>query len=144
MSVLEECLIFVLAKAHQHVNGLARERLAPFGVTPAQYALLRTLWEHDGQSGAALCAQLRLDSASVTGLIDRLVQLGLVERRPDPADRRVSLVVLTSRGCELQEPLQASIAALNAELDATLSPANGLQLREQLRTLLAGTPPTTR
>ncbi|MCS6882821.1 MAG: MarR family transcriptional regulator [Oscillochloridaceae bacterium] len=144
MIALEECLIFLLAKAYQHVNSVARTRLESFGVTPTQYALLHVLWEHGPQSGAALGARLRLDSASITGLIDRLAHLGLVERSPDPTDRRESLVALTIRGAELQAPLQEAIAAFNAELDAILGAAESARLRALLRGLISAYPLPTR
>lgn len=140
MFALEECLIFLLAKAYQHVNSIARARLESFSVTPTQYALLHLLWERDVQSGTALGARLRLDSASITGLIDRLAHLGLVERRPDLADRRASLIALTDRGIELQAPLQEAITAFNAELDAIFGTADSAQLREQLRALVTAIP----
>src|SRR5579871_6148886 len=104
MKRIEGCISFLLGKAYQVVTQDARQRLVPYGVTPGQYALLKVLWEDDGQSGAALGERLRLDSASVTGLLDRIEKAGLVERRADPQDRRINLVYLTPSGAALAEP----------------------------------------
>src|ERR1035437_3216367 len=78
---IEDCISFLLGKAYQQVNQVAKRRLTPYGVTPVQFALLQVLWEQDGQSGADLGARLRLDAATITGVLDRLVHAGLIERR---------------------------------------------------------------
>src|SRR5690348_8011705 len=97
MERIEECISFLLGKAYQQVTQDAKQRLAPYGVTPIQYAVLKLLWGEDGQSGAALGERLRLDSATMTGVLDRLAKAGLVERRPDLRDRRINHVRLTAR-----------------------------------------------
>src|SRR5579863_10446915 len=81
MDQIEDCLSFYLGKAYQRVTQSAKQRLAPYGVTPAQYALLKALWDHDQQSGAELGERLLLDSATMTGLLDRLEYAGLIERK---------------------------------------------------------------
>ncbi len=133
MERIEDCMSFLLGKAYQQVTQDAKVRLAPYGVTPVQYALLKLLWEQDGQSGAALGERLRLDSATITGVLDRLARADLVERRPDPHDRRVNHVYLTPQGRALAEPLDREMDAMNAALLGQFSPADG----ERLRILLA-------
>jgi DNA-binding MarR family transcriptional regulator len=117
---LEDCISFLLAKAAQEVSRRAKEKLSPFGVSPAQYAVLKALWIEDGQSGAELGARLRLDSASITGIVDRLEASGLVERRSDSGDRRVHRLFPTARGLRLQGPLDAAMDELNAEVRRTI------------------------
>src|SRR5687767_7221490 len=95
MKHIEACVVFLLGKAYQHITAATKQRLAPYGITPVQFALLHVLWDQDGQSGAAVGERLQLDSATITGVIDRLVHAGLVERRPDPTDRRVNRIFLT-------------------------------------------------
>ncbi|HXR20532.1 MAG TPA: MarR family transcriptional regulator [Steroidobacteraceae bacterium] len=98
----------------------AREKLAAWSVTPPQYALLKVLWDRDGQSGAAIGSRLVIDSATITGVIDRLEEAGLLERRADDGDRRVHRLFLTARGQGLQEPLDAAMDQLNAEVRVEL------------------------
>jgi DNA-binding MarR family transcriptional regulator len=117
MDRLEDCISFLIGKAAQQITRRARDALAPHGVTPVQYAFLKVLWEQDGQSGAELGSRLVFDSATMTGIIDRLEAAGLVERRSDPGgDRRVNRVFLTRRARDLQKPLDAAADALNAEV----------------------------
>jgi DNA-binding MarR family transcriptional regulator len=67
------------------------------GLTVAQAQLLCTLTT--GPTGMAeLCATLGLERSSLTGLVDRAEHRGLVERQPDPTDRRAVRVILTQGG----------------------------------------------
>ncbi len=143
MEQIEDCLSFYLGKAYQRVTQSAKQRLAPYGVTPVQYALLKVLWERDDQSGAELGERLLLDSATMTGLLDRLEQAGLIERRAHATDRRVNRVVLTARGRDLQAPLDREMDQMNQDFLGELPPETAKLLRERL-TALAGWRPAKR
>ena len=132
MKQLEDCISFLLGKAYQQVNQAARQQLAPHGVTPIQYAVLAILWEQDGQSGAELGERLQLDSATVTGVLDRLGNAGLIERRPDDQDRRVSRIFLTPQAQALEAPLNRVADALNEEFFGRFSKKDADRLREML------------
>jgi len=131
----ENCISFLLGKAYQHVNQAAKQRLAPYGVTPVQFALLNLLWVEDGLSGADLGVRLQLDSATITGVLDRLAHLGLIERRPDPTDRRINRVQLTAQGSALRVPLSRVIEQFNAEFFGIFSPADARRLQRMLARL---------
>ena len=133
MDRLEDCLSFLIGKAQQAVARAARAALAPHGVTPVQFAILKVLWQRDGLSGAELGARLVLDSATVTGLVERMVTAGLLERRPDPGgDRRMSRIHLTDRGAALQAPLDAAMDAVNARFVDALGPQRAERLWRDL------------
>jgi DNA-binding MarR family transcriptional regulator len=116
MERIDECISFLAGKAAQTVARLARERLAAFGITPVQYGVLQVLWEQDGLSGSEIGARLVLDSATITGVLDRLETLGLIQRTADSGDRRVNRIRLTAAGRDRREPLQAVMDGLNAEI----------------------------
>ncbi|WP_019123003.1 MarR family winged helix-turn-helix transcriptional regulator [Brevibacillus massiliensis] len=126
MEKIEDCLCFLLGKSFHKVSHLGKEKLSHFGVTPVQFTLLHLLWEKDGQKGTELAKRLQLDGATMTGVLDRLVQNGLVERRPDPGDRRINLIYLTSKGRELQIPLNQIMDEVNA---AAMSDFNEEEVR---------------
>jgi DNA-binding MarR family transcriptional regulator len=134
---IDDCLGFLLGKAYQQVHQEMKRRLAPHGLTPMQYAMLKGLWERDGRSGAELGARLVLDSATVTGILDRLQQAGLVERRPDRADRRVNRVHLTAAGRRLERPCDAEMEAMNADVLARFDPQDAGRLVGFLTALAA-------
>jgi len=133
---LEDCLSFLIGKAQQQVAKASREALAPHGVTPVQFAILKVLWEQDGLNGAELCARLVLDSATVTGLIDRMEAGGLLERRADPGgDRRMSRVYLTRKGAQLEAPLDAAMDRVNKQFVNALGKDRAANLWRDLETL---------
>jgi MarR family transcriptional regulator, organic hydroperoxide resistance regulator len=117
---IDDCIIFLLGKAFQRVSEEARTRLAPHGVTPVQFVVLSSLWARDGQSGAELTAHLRIDSATITGVVDRLATAGWVARARDPVDRRVQRVKLTRAGHALQAATERQMVELNREIAARL------------------------
>lgn len=115
MDRVEDCISFVIGKAAQQVTRRARELLAPFGVTPVQYAVLKVLCGTKRLSGAEIGARLVLDSASITGVVDRLEALGFVEREADPKDRRVHRIIATRRASDVMASLDAAMDQLNTQ-----------------------------
>ncbi|BCL80012.1 MarR family transcriptional regulator [Ktedonobacteria bacterium brp13] len=140
MEQVEDCLSFYLGKAYQRVTQSAKQRLAPYGVTPVQYALLKVLWEQDDQSGAELGERLLLDSATITGLLDRLEQAGLIERRAHATDRRVNRVVLTARGRDLQSSLDFEMDQMNQDFLGEFSAEEAQVLRKFLTSIASWKP----
>jgi DNA-binding MarR family transcriptional regulator len=75
-----------------------REVAEEVGLSVAQLDVLRRL-RHQGPSPMRrLAEQMHCEASNLTGLVDRLEGRGLVERRPDPGDRRVRLLALTEAG----------------------------------------------
>jgi DNA-binding MarR family transcriptional regulator len=102
---IENSIGFLLAKAYQRGFSLFKEQLDPYDLTPQQFGLLAFLWQEDGLSQALLSQNSQIDRTTMGGLIDRLEKQGLVQRLPDPADRRAHRICLTARGKELEEEL---------------------------------------
>jgi len=97
-----------------------RELLVSLGVTPVHYAVLKVVAGTEGVSGAKIGARMVLDSASVTGVVDRLEALGLVMRMADRKDRRVHRIVATEHANHLITSLDAAMDRLNAEAWAVI------------------------
>lgn len=91
------------------------------GLTTSQVAVLQLLRQHDGQPITDLAASLSLGKSSLTGLIDRLGQLGLVRRAATPQDGRVSLIYLEPEGRALAETAGRAARGYNAALLAPFS-----------------------
>jgi DNA-binding MarR family transcriptional regulator len=87
------------------------------------------------QSGAELGERLFLDSATMTGLLDRLEHAGLIERKAHVTDRRVNRVALTARGRDLQVPLDREMDQLNQDFLGEFSSEERKLLRNLLTTL---------
>ena len=77
------------------------EFMKPLGVTRSQWWVLAYLSRHDGMIQSDLANVLDLGKAALGGLIDRLEQSRLIERRPDSTDRRVKRVYLSFKGNQM-------------------------------------------
>ncbi|MBI5309597.1 MAG: MarR family transcriptional regulator [Actinobacteria bacterium] len=75
---------------------------AEFDLSPQQLHMLRMLHERETLPMGQIAELLYCDASNVTLLVDRLEQRGLIERRPDPADRRVKQIAVTAAGRKLQ------------------------------------------
>ncbi|HEV2269122.1 MAG TPA: MarR family transcriptional regulator [Steroidobacteraceae bacterium] len=72
--------------------------LEPFGVTGAQFEVLKNLVRSDNETAASLCRALHYDTGSMTRMLDRLQEKGLVSRARDTGDRRLVFLRLTPAG----------------------------------------------
>lgn len=115
-------LVFQLTDALQHrFESVAAEH----GLTRQQATVLGLLEE--ARPLSAIAAKLHRGASNVTGLVDRLERLGLVQREPAANDRRVVLISATAAGRELYAEFESALydadlpfAALTAEERATL------------------------
>ncbi|KUN28753.1 MarR family transcriptional regulator [Streptomyces antibioticus] len=82
-----------------------------------------------------LAQKLKCEPSNVTGIVDRLETRGLVERRPDPADRRVKVAAVTEEGREVARSLREELRFARAPL-AGLSDEERESLRDLLRRML--------
>lgn len=136
MEHIQDCISWQASAAAKVIARLSRARLAPFGVTPIQFAVLQATFEADGQTAADIGTALMIDSATIVGVIDRLEAMKLLLREDDPDDRRIYRLLLTPQGMTALPAMQAGMNELNAEIDAKLGQsANGV--RTSLRKLTA-------
>ncbi len=103
--------------------------LADFDLTVPQFAVLRTILRVDWQPTMTdLADAMLLRCATITGIIDRLVRMGLVERHRDPKDRRRVLVQLTAEGCQLVDRVRLARMVRVGETLSHLSPEDASEL----------------
>jgi DNA-binding MarR family transcriptional regulator len=85
--------------------GQASGILQQIGLTPGHMKLLMNLEEGDGRAMGSLAQSFRCDASTMTWLVDRLEERGLVERRKLASDRRVKAVALTPLGAKTKAEL---------------------------------------
>src|SRR5687768_18597507 len=100
---LAEQLCFDLYAASRAVTTAYRPVLTELGITYPQYLVLIVLWEDDGCTVRDLGTRLRLDHGTLTPLLKRMEQMGLIERRRDNVDERFVVVSLASKGETLRQ-----------------------------------------
>src|SRR3954451_24599209 len=95
---LEDQLCFALYHASRALTRAYGPLLEPLGLTYPQYLVLLVLWERDGLAVKDIGERLKLDSGTLTPLLKRLEQQGLVARQRGEDDERVVRVHLTPAG----------------------------------------------
>jgi DNA-binding MarR family transcriptional regulator len=101
--LLDNQLCFALYSANLAVNKLYRQLLAPLQLTYPQYLVMLVLWEQDDVTVSQIGERLFLDSATLTPLLKRLENAGLLLRQRSREDERQVAVTLTQEGKTLQE-----------------------------------------
>ena len=92
---------FRLLRLHTRARMVIANRLRALDLSVPQCDVLTTLTEQEGISQQELASRLYVTKGNISGLIDRLVASGLVERRSLPGDRRSHAIYLTKQGREL-------------------------------------------
>ena len=113
---------------------------APYGISFGEYlvlAALRRAGKPYRMNPTSLFNSVILSSGAMTNRLDRLEAMGLVERQPDPADRRGRLVALTERGGELVDAAVVDHLENEHRLLGALDSEERAQLAELLRKLLS-------
>jgi DNA-binding MarR family transcriptional regulator len=131
-----------LLRTYHRVQRELQKVLTPRGVTTAQFDVLAHLaCSGDGLTQSELAATLAVTKGNVVGLIDRLAERGLLERRADPEDRRVHRLELTAEGSQLVGELLPAYQSLVARFYAGITPAETDALTTLLRRVEALLPP---
>ena len=107
---------FLLNDVARLMRTYADHKAAQFGITRAQWAVLVRLDRSEGLNQSELAEMLDLQPITLTRLLDKLSDSGLIERRPDPGDRRAKRLFLTSAA----RPLLEQLALLGEETMANV------------------------
>jgi DNA-binding MarR family transcriptional regulator len=111
--------------------------LAHWDVTPSQSRALRVLTRHGAIRLSGLSEHLRIAPRSTTEVVDDLEAKGLIERRPDPQDRRATLVALTEHGVAVGDAIRSASGTEAERVFDRLSATDRAHLARILRKLRA-------
>ncbi|BEL07582.1 hypothetical protein Q0Z83_057730 [Actinoplanes sichuanensis] len=132
---MEENLLEVFWAVTRRLRVQTKIALEPWHVSPSQSRALGVLSRHGEMRLSALAEHLRIAPRSATEVIDDLEKRGLAIRRPDPSDRRATLVGLTPQGVSTMQAINEARAAEADRLFAGLDPADRADLTRILRRL---------
>ena len=93
-------LAFLLSQVGIYASRRFAERIAAVDISPPLFRILNLVDAAEGKSQQAIGEAIEVPASRMVALVDELEQRGLVERRPDPADRRVRALYLTRKGRE--------------------------------------------
>src|SRR5688572_21982118 len=103
---LSDSLVHLLVQTCKAQRALAEKLWSEIGLHVGQDMLLLQLWPEEGLTQTELAERLYIQPATVTKTLKRMEQTGLIERRGDPEDQRVSRVYLTEQGRALLQPYE--------------------------------------
>jgi len=128
-------LPLLLRHAWYGLNQAFRRRLAPLGLTPDQFTVLRTLREHHGITQRQLASLICSDPNTVASLVNRMEKAGLLHRETHERDRRANQLGVTRRGGAKYELARKIALALQGEVLADYSEAERERFLEQLEAI---------
>jgi DNA-binding MarR family transcriptional regulator len=133
---LDDQISLLLKRAHQRASAIFQDRLGGYQLTPTQFFALARLHEMGQLSQNRLGRLSAMDPATIQGVIHRLVDRKLIQRMPDPTDRRRMVLRLTNEGQELVGSLLSDAAAIDEMALERLSPEERKTLTTLLRKMI--------
>lgn len=126
---------YLLARLMREVMAREEPLLAAAGLQMWDYSVLSALDRGDAPTQAQLATETGRDKTRLIGNLDRLESRGLVQRTPDPADRRNRIVSLTAEGRLVLQQCRAAIRAMEEDLFKDLGTAERAAFEAALVTL---------
>jgi DNA-binding MarR family transcriptional regulator len=142
---------FLISDSSRVLRRIFNERITPLGLTQAQWRALVHLSRNEGLNQVGLAELLEVQPVTAARLIDKLVAAGLVERRPDPNDRRAQRLFLTQQATpmlaqiwEIADEIYEVVLAGLSSGDRDVLTALLRRMRSNLTTLMLDAAPTQR
>jgi DNA-binding MarR family transcriptional regulator len=133
---IPDCTIFLLAKAYQKSHGQFKQILQPYGLTNLQHLVLEGLWYQEGVTAAELGKLLILDKATLSGVLDRMLDSDWIHKERDPEDGRLFRLYPTQKANDLKDQLITLRVEANELLLAGFSSEEKVLFKRLLRDLL--------
>ena len=144
---LASSLGFLVGRVSHRMTAELAMRFESLSFTPTQWRVMASLWSEDGQTQKDISQKTTIDPATLTVMLKRMEERGLITRQRDPANNRLQRVYLVdSRPKEIQrvrETISAHIAAVNAIATEGLDESERATLIRLLTKARANLEPTT-
>ena len=129
---VDNCIFFQLAKASQAGSRYWTSCVSKFNLTAVQAMVINFLGQEDEVTAGELGKRTSLDSATLTGILERLEAAGLLNRKRHPKDRRAILICLTSQGREIADNVYGKAVEANQAFLSNLSAEEKVALHSLL------------
>lgn len=131
-----QSLGYLTRYAHRaFVKALARE-LEPHAILATQWSVLRVLWDNEGPTQVELAERMRVEKASLTGVLEGMERDGLIVRARNAKDRRKINIALTPHGRRLKSEILPCAARINQQATQGMTEAEIRRLRQSLIKLI--------
>jgi DNA-binding MarR family transcriptional regulator len=125
---IEDARSYALARTCHLLRRRVHALMRGAGLHRGQQFVLRALWEREGYTQSELAHRTRVSPATITNMLQRMEKAGLVTRRQDTDDQRVSRVYLTDEGRHRQHAAEAAWRQIEDEAFAGFSTDEGALL----------------
>jgi len=129
-------LAFLLSQVGIHASRRFAERIATVDLNPPLFRVLNLVDAAEGRSQQAIGKAIEVPASRMVALVDELEQRGLVERRPDPHDRRVRALYLTRKGRQTLTRGRKIAKDHEQELTRGLNPSDRKRLLDLLQKMV--------
>jgi len=130
---------FLISRIKQMGTRIFDRMLAASGIDSfngAQGRILYVLWQNDDISISRLSSQTSLANTTLTAMLDRMENIGLIVRKPDPKDRRNRLIALTEKAKSLQDDYTKISQKMNEIYYTGFTEAEIMQFESYLQRIL--------
>ncbi len=127
-----ESIIFLLNTICRAQRGQLNDALSDLGLHAGQEMVLWQLWREDGMTQSQMVERICVQPPTISKMLDRLESAGLVRRRPDAEDSRVSRVYLTEHGRNLERAVRDIWIGLEQRMTEKLTTKERVLLRRLL------------
>jgi MarR family transcriptional regulator, lower aerobic nicotinate degradation pathway regulator len=134
--VLEDQIGFHLRRAHQRATSIFNDVMAPFDVTPTQFAALAKIDDLGAVSQTYLGRLTGMDAATILGVVGRLLRQGLIIARAEPGDMRMTVLELSPKGRQSMEAMKKMAASVTEKTLDPLSTSEAKTLVQLLAKLM--------
>jgi DNA-binding MarR family transcriptional regulator len=128
---------FMLSTLGHAISRRFHRALEPLELHPREFAVLRAVKANDGQSQQTLAERLHIPPSRIVAIVDELESRRLVERRPDPSDRRLWTLYVTRRGQSLLDDAFNLVVQHERAISDALTAKERAQLLELLNRIAA-------
>lgn len=135
MNSLNNCINYLLTGAQHTVFQYMKKNLAQFDITPIQYGVLGCIWEFDMHNPKDIAAHLGVENSTISGILERMENKGLIRRMIDSTDRRYIYIELTDVSRELEVPVRTVVTEVDRKVLEIFDEEEEAALKNALRRL---------
>ena len=126
---------YLLTGAQHTVFQYMKKNLAQFDITPIQYGVLGCIWEFDMHNPKDIAAHLGVENSTISGILERMENKGLIRRMIDSTDRRYIYIELTDVSRELEVPVRTVVTEVDRKVLEIFNGEEEAALKNALRRL---------
>ncbi len=112
-----------------------KKNLAQFDITPIQYGVLGCIWEFDMHNPKDIAAHLGVENSTISGILERMENKGLIRRMIDSTDRRYIYIELTDVSRDLEIPVRTVVTEVDRKVLEIFNEEEEAALKNALRRL---------